>query len=67
MDTITPLGNFFVGSYITGFLFMLFFIDDIGNEGVKTDIPVRAFAGLVWPLAAIVFFITRLNLFIMGK
>ncbi len=67
MDTITPIGNFILGSYITGFLFMLFFADAICNSNNKTDILARMFTGLVWPLAAVVFFITRLKLFIMGK
>ncbi len=67
MDTITPIGNFILGSYITGFLFMLFFTDAICNSNNKTDILSRMFDGLLWPFAAVVFFIVRLHLFIMGK
>ena len=67
MDTITPLGNFLLGSYITGFLFMLFFADAICGSHNKTNILDRMVAGFLWPFAAVVFFIMRLNLFIMGK
>lgn len=46
---------------------MLFFADAICSSHNKTNILDRMVAGLAWPLAAVVFFIMRLHLFIVGK
>jgi hypothetical protein len=64
---MSSLGNFLFGSYATGFVFMLFFIEDIDGSTYERNMSHRIFAGLFWPLAAISFFFIRLRLFIVGK
>ena len=64
---MSSLGNFLLGSYLTGFLFVLFFIEDIDDNPYECSMPERILASLVWPIAAIGFFFIRLRLFIVGK
>ena len=64
---MSSLGNFLFGSYVTGFLFMLFFVEEVDGSPYECDMPCRIFAATVWPLGAIGFFFIRLRLFIVGK
>lgn len=68
---MNALGNFLLGSYATGFLFMMFFIEQISGEPPdvmdRANIGLRILAGFLWPVAAVCFFFVRLDLFFSGK
>lgn len=70
---MSSLGNFLLGSYVTGFFFMLFFVEEISRTPIETITKYRAnimeklLVGIIWPIPAVCFLFIRLNLFFMGK
>lgn len=70
---MSSLGNFLLGSYVTGFFFMMFFVEQMSGESAdsisrnRANIGERVFAGIIWPVAAVCFLLGRIHLFFVGK
>ena len=58
---MNAMGNFLLGSYLTGMLFMFFHAEKMYDEypGDDNVLPCRLASGLFWPAVALVFILQK--------